>query len=99
MDWTKISTFRTLTVRMPHWADELHLWRAIGIFMREANLGLEVATLYKRKAQNRSFKKFLHDIQWHFPMDSKGMAKTYFIEGVLGSLEGHVPQEQIIVIF
>ena len=84
---------------MPHWANELHLWRAIGIIMREANLGLEVTTLDKRKAYKRSIKKLLYVIQWHFPTDSKGMAKTYFIEGVLGSLEGHVPQEQIIVIF
>ena len=84
---------------MPHWANELHLWRAIRIIMREANLGLEVTTLDKRKVHNRSIKKLLYDIQWHFPTDSKGMAKTYFIEGVFGSLEGHVPQEQIIVIF
>ena len=99
MDWTKISSFRTLTVRMPHWADELHLWRAIRIIMREANLGLEITTLDKREAHRKLVKILINDIQWHFPTDSKGMAKTYFIEGVLGSLEGHVPQEQIIVIF
>ena len=49
MDWTKISVYRSLTVWMPHWADELHLRRAIGIIMRKANLGLEVTTLEKRK--------------------------------------------------
>ena len=99
MDWTKISVYRTLTVGMPHWADELHLGRAIGIIMREANLGLEVTTLEIREAYKRSYTRLLNDIHWHFSKEEKGMAKTYFIEGVIGSLEGHVPQEQIIVIF
>ena len=62
MDWTKISSFRTLTVGMPHWADELHLRRAIGIIMREANLGLEVAALDIREAHKESIKMFLSDI-------------------------------------
>ena len=62
MDWTKISSFRTLTVGMPHWADELHLRRAIGIIMREANLGLEVTTLDKREAHRKLVKMFLGDI-------------------------------------
>ena len=75
---------------MPHWADKLHLWRAIGIIMREANLGLEVTALGHKK----SYKWLLN----YFQQD-KGMANTYFIEGVLGSFVGHVPQEQIIVIF
>ena len=62
MDWTKISSFRTLTVGMPHWANELHLRRAIGIIMREANLGLEVTTLDIRKAHRKLVKMFLSDI-------------------------------------
>ena len=99
MDWTKISVYRSLTVWMPHWADELHLRRAIGIIMREANLGLEVTTLDKRKEQIKLDTVLFNDIQWHFPDEQKGMAKTYFIKGVFGSFEGHVPQEQIIVIF
>ena len=59
MDWTKISSFRTLTVGMPHWADELHLRRAIGIIMREANLGLEVTALGHKK----SYKWLTNDFQ------------------------------------
>ena len=90
---------QTLTVRMPHWADELHLRRAVRIIMREANLGLEVTTLEKRKEHKKLDTVLFNDIQWNFPKEQKGMAKTYFIEGVLGSFEGHVPQEQIIVIF
>ena len=62
MDWTKISSFRTLTVGMPHWADELHLRRAIGIIMREANLGLEVTTLDIRESHRKLVKMFLGDI-------------------------------------
>ena len=99
MDWTKISVYRSLTVWMPHWADELHLGRAIGIIMREANLGLEVTTLEKRKEHIKLDTVLFNDIQWLFSKEQKGMAKTYFIKGILGSFEGHVPQEQIIVIF
>ena len=62
MVWTKISSLRTLTVGMPHWADELHLWRAIGIIMREANLGLEVTALEIREAYKRSYTRLLNEI-------------------------------------
>ena len=67
--------------------------------MREANLCLEVTALEKREAHKKAHTGLLNGILRLYLKEPKGLVKTYFIEGVLGPFEGHIPQEQIIVIF
>ena len=97
---------------MPHGAYKLHLGRTVRVIRGEAKLRLEVAALSREKMKGEITKNVQkkndvgqkvcllesivkqHDNTLRQPEET-----TYLVEGGLGALEGHIPQEQVIVVF
>ena len=85
---TKVTQLENwLTVWVPHFCDEPHLWRVVWVVVREFELRLEESTL--KKAGKWFAQKFVC-CKLNF---------TYLVKRIRRSCENHVPQEEIIVVF
>lgn len=96
---------------MPHGAYKLHLGRTVRVVRGKAKLRLEVATLSRENMSGEITKNaqkndvgqkvrlFVSIVEQHNNTLRQPEETTYLVEGGLGALEGHIPQEQVIVVF